>query len=204
MAGLPQNQRDQIMLIVCVAMLGLGYVYYSYMWTPKSAALQALADRVDTLHAENERSERDLKRGTAAKIKVEAEEYARMLLVMRQLVPVANEVPTLLDQISTAARQTGLEIADVAPLPGIPGPVFDTYRYRLSVTGPYHRIARFLNNIGSLTRIVAPMNVSLAPSNKPNLKPRPGEQMLDAGFEIQTYVAKTAPPVVAATTGGGQ
>ena len=67
---------------------------------------------------------------------------------MRQLVPTANEVPALLEQVSTAARQTGLDISGVTPLGVIPGDVFDTYRYRVGVTGSYHRISQFLNNVG--------------------------------------------------------
>ena len=126
------------------------------------------------------------------------------LVQMRQLVPVANEVPTLLEQISTAARRTGLDIADVTPLGVIAGDVFDTYRYRMGVTGSYHRIAQFLDNIGSLTRIVAPMNLSLLPTTRDmrTQRVRPNEALLDASFEIQTYVAKTAPPPATGSSAG--
>lgn len=203
MGVLPPNQRDQVLLVVCIALLGLGYVYYQYLWSPKSVQLAALEVRVDTLKSENEKSRRDIARGTAGKLKQEAEVYGRMLAVMRQLVPVANEVPTLLEQISTAARRTGLELADVTPLGTIPGDVFETHRYRLAVTGPYHRIAQFLNNVGSLTRIVAPMNLSIVPSGK-NVRVRSGELPLDASFEIQTYVAKTPPPQISTPTPRGQ
>jgi type IV pilus assembly protein PilO len=203
MAVLPQNQRDQVLLVVCVALLGLGYVYYQYLWTPKSEQLAALEARVDTLKSDNEKSRRDIARGTAGKLRQEADMYGRMLAVMRQLVPVANEVPTLLEQISTAARRTGLELNDVTPLGTIPGDVFETHRYRMAVTGPYHRVAQFLNNVGSLTRIVAPMNVSLTPSGK-SMRVRAGEQPVDASFEIQTYVAKTPPPQISDVPPRGQ
>ena len=121
-----------------------------------------------------------------------------MLVLFRQLVPVANEVPTLLDQISTAARQTGLELGGVNPQGVIPGEIFDTYRYQVGVTGSYHRIAQFLNNVGSLTRIVAPMNLVLNPSGIGGPRVRANEQLLNATFEIQTYVAKAAMPAAGA------
>ena len=50
------------------------------------------------------------------------------------------------------------------------GDQFDTYRYKLAVTGPYHQVAEFLANIGSLPRIVAPINVALSPSTRVNLE----------------------------------
>jgi type IV pilus assembly protein PilO len=194
MALLPTNQRDQIMVIICVVALGLAGVYYMYLWSPRNVELTTLQARVDTLIIQNEAARRDVARGTASRLKEEAEQYGRILGLMRQLVPTANEVPTLLEQISTAARRTGLDISGVTPLGVVPGEVFDTHKYQMAVTGSYHRIAQLLGNIGSLTRIVAPMNLTLMPTTR-DLRSqtlRAGESVLDATFEIQTYVAKTA------------
>jgi len=98
-------------------------------------------------------------------------------------------VPALLEQVSTAARRVGLDIATVEPQPVIEGDQFDTYRYKLAVTGGYHALGEFLSNVGSLTRIIAPVNLALAPS------PARGKTLstgLDARFEVQTYVTKAA------------
>ena len=197
MGLLPSTQRDQLLLVACVALLGGVYAYYEYVWSPKSEQIDQVQQRVDTLQSYNEVARREIASGAAAKLRAEAEQYSRLLVIMRQLVPVANEVPTLLDQVSTAARRTGLDLGDVTPLNVIYGDIFDTYRYRIGVSGPYHRIAQFLNNVGSLTRIIAPMNLSIAPTSRQNVRVRAGERVLDASFEIQTYVAKTAPPPVA-------
>jgi len=202
MALLPTNQRDQLMLVVCIVSLGLAGGYYMYPWTKKNDELVALQTRVDTLVAQNETARREVASGSANKLREEADRYGRMLVLMRQLVPVANEVPTLLEQISTAARRTGLDIGDVTPLGVINGDVFDTYRYKIGVTGSYHRIAQFLSNVGSLTRIVAPMNLSVLPSGRDarTYRVRPGEALLDASFEIQTYVAKAPLPASGANS----
>lgn len=199
MALLPSNQRDQIMVIVCVAALGLAGVYYQYLWSPKNDTLALLQTRVDSLTASNEIARREMARGNAGRLREEADEYGRMLVQMRQLVPTANEVPALIDNISTAARRVGLDLGPMEPLGVVSGDVFDTHKWKMSVTGPYHRVAEFLANVGNLTRIVAPMNVTLTPTTRQTIKGRPGEQLLDANFEIQTYVAKVAAPAVPAT-----
>lgn len=199
------TQRDQGMVVVCVLAAGLAFAYWNYLWSPKNETLTALETRIEALTEANEKARLDVARGTAARIREEADQLGRMLAVMRRLVPVANEVPTLLEQISTAARQTGLDLGEVTPLGIIPGEVFDTHRFKMSVVGPYHRVARFLDNVGSLTRIVAPMNVSMGPTARTTVRTRPGEQNLDLSFEIQTYVAKTAPASApAASTRPGQ
>lgn len=185
----PTTQRDQLLLIGAVAGVAVIVLYYMYVWTPKATVLAGEQVKLDSLVAQNQVAQREVARGTASQLKEEAEQYGRMLTVMRTLVPTQNEVPALINQISTAARRTGLDIGDLAPLNVIPGDVFDTHKYKLSVTGPYHRLAQFLTNIGSMTRIVAPMNVALTPARDPR-NVLPGEQLLDAQFEIQTYVAK--------------
>lgn len=195
---LPTNQRDQILLGVCVAAFAAIGAFWYFLYSPKTVELATLKARVDTLVEQNESVRREIAKGTASRLKEEAAEYGRMLVLFRQLVPVANEVPTLLDQISTAARQTGLELGGVNPQGVIPGEIFDTYRYQVGVTGSYHRIAQFLNNVGSLTRIVAPMNLVLNPSAQGGPRVRPNEQLLNATFEIQTYVARSAMPAAGA------
>jgi type IV pilus assembly protein PilO len=201
MAGLPTNQRDQLMLVVCVLAAAAVWGYWNYLWKPKRAELVIVQARLDSLNAQNEIAQREVASGNVARLRQEAEEYGRVLAVMRQLVPVENEVPTLLDQISTAARRTGLDLGDILPLGVIPGDIFDTHRYQLGLAGPYHRIARFLNNVGSLTRIVAPMNVNMLPSERAARQARAGERLLNVTLEIQTFVAKTAPPAVAGGSG---
>ena len=119
------------------------------------------------------------------------------LEVMRLLVPTGNELPSLLEQVSTAARREGLDIASVEPQPIVHGEMFDTYKYKVSITGGYHALAEFMTNVGSLQRIVAPVNVSLGMSTNKNanaVKLAPaGTAAVESKFEIQTYVIRTAP-----------
>ena len=124
---------------------------------------------------------------------------------MRQLVPTGNEVPALLEQVSTAARRVGLDIGAVEPEPVIPGDEFDTYRYKISIVGGYHEVGQFLTNVGSLTRIVAPVNLKLTPSNKDDANrthARRGQSVLQSDFEMQTYVAKAGAAEPRAARGG--
>lgn len=199
---MPESQRDQGLLFASIVFIaGIG-LYWYFMFSPKAEELDTLRGRIDSLVVRNNIIRDDIAKGAATRLKTEAEEYGRMLAIFRQLVPVANEVPTLVDQISGAAKQTGLDLGGITPLGVIPGEIFDTYRYQMSVSGPYHRLAQFLNNVGMLTRIVAPMNLNLTPSGRGAARARPGEQWLDASFEIQTYVAKVGMPAPGATTGG--
>lgn len=192
----PKSQRDQLMMLTVLIAGALASAYWNFVYLPKRTEIVELKARVDTLEERNKEVRLEAAKGNGEKLKAEAEQFARDLEVMRQLVPTGNEVPALLEQVSTAARRAGLDISAVTPQPVIEGEQFDTYRYKIAVTGGYHAVAEFLANVGSLTRIVAPVNLTLAPTNNPNLEAvqrRPsGSSAIDTKFEIQTYVAKTS------------
>jgi Tfp pilus assembly protein PilO len=60
--------------------------------------------------------------------------------------------------------------------------------YDMAVVGNYHQVGAFLTRVGSLQRIVTPMNVVLTPRAAPTAL-GPGEPpKLEARFSIETYV----------------
>jgi type IV pilus assembly protein PilO len=194
MALIPARDRDKYMMLVVIAAIGLSAAYFMYIWSPKKDDLDVSQAHVDSLVIMNQRAKSELAQGKTQELKAEAERFASDLEVMRRLVPTGNEVPALLEQVSTAARRVGLDIADVQPLPLLQGDQYDAYKYRLSVRGDYHEIGVLLANIGSLQRIVAPINLTLAPAPVPKgTLQRARTQSLEARFEIQTYVARTTP-----------
>lgn len=189
--GMPKTQREQTM--VFVALLGFvaagGYYYFAY--APKSAELATRAAYVDTLEEHNSLAKVQSGGAFTSQMKAQIEEYGANLQLMRQLVPTSNEVPALLDQVSTAARRAGLDIGKVEPL----GPEsstefqFDAHRYKLTVTGGYHDVAEFLTNVGSLPRIMVPLNVAMTavPQNGPRPDPK---RSVTTVFELHTFVAR--------------
>jgi type IV pilus assembly protein PilO len=190
MAFPPKTQREQAMVLVVVVSAMLASSYWNFVYKPKADELAELRTRVDTIEVRNQAAKAQAAEGKGDKLKAEADQFGRDLEVMRQLVPTGNEVPALLEQVSTAARRVGLDIATVEPEPVIEGQDFDTYRYKLAVSGGYHSLGEFLTNVGSLTRIVAPINLALAPAAQKAEGVKAGA--VDARFEVQTYVAKTA------------
>lgn len=194
MAGLPTNQRDQGMLAVGILGLVGALAYWYLVYTPKAETIVTQETRLEQLDASNNRAKALLARGTVEEMQAESQLLRNNLDLIRTLIPASNEVPALLDQILGAARRVGLEQESFVPGATVEGEVFDTYRYRLSFNGTYHQIGELLTAIGSLRRIIAPVNLSLAPApeGSSSLRVQPGEQILNANFDIQTYVVRTA------------
>lgn len=189
--ALQPRDRNLVALSV-LAILAVGGYWYQF-WSPRDLELDEVDTHVQALKEVNQRAKAELAQGKTSELRAETEAFERDLNVMRELVPTANEVPVLLEQVSTAARRVGLDIADVQPLPQLSGDQYDAYKYRMSVRGDFHQIGVFLTNVGTLQRIVAPINVSLNPTMQSTRNKAPLTQPIDARFEIQTYVARTAP-----------
>ena len=192
MALLPTKQRDQIMVLVTILAVGLVGLFWYFVYDPKSSDLDKLAAHVDTLDDMNQKAKAEMAKGTVEQIREQARASRENLDLMRTLVPAANEVSSLIDQVSTAARRARLDIGSIEPEPPIEGELFDTYRYRLKMCGSYNDIGQMLTNIGSLNRIVTAINLQLTQPQGCPASP-PGKQLVSSSFEIQTYVVRTAP-----------
>lgn len=194
--GANLSKRDQMLISAAVLSVALAGAYAYFLYLPKQDRLAAIEQHVDVLEARNAKVRSEVTAGSLAKMRAEAVQFAAELAVLRQVVPTTNEVPALLENVSTAARRVGLDLASVEPMPVLVGEQFDTYRYKLSVTGSYHDIAAFLTNVGSLNRIIAPVALTLkplAPQEKGKIRiQKQDELLLDSDFQIQTYIAHTA------------
>jgi type IV pilus assembly protein PilO len=192
------TKREQSLAGIGVAAVLLLAAYWYFLYRPKAVELSATQIHVDSLDRKNQQAKADIATGSLQKLRAQSTEYEQSLRVMRQLVPRSNEVPALLEDISTAARRVGLDLATVEPMPVLPGEQFDTYRYKLAVIGGYHPVGQFLSNVGSLNRIIAPvtMSIKLHPvADKTKARIRKGESLIDTQFQVQTYVARTTPYV---------
>lgn len=151
----------------------------------------AIQDTVHTLEAQTDSAKRELARGTVEDLRHKLESYRASLALLRRLVPERNEVPNLLDDISTRAKIRGVNLAEVAPLPEERGPApFTTYKYNIRVMGHYDQIGEFLGDIASLQRIIVPVDLTIAPANPASAKALGDSSgaMLEAKFQIRTYV----------------
>ncbi|HET6795604.1 MAG TPA: type 4a pilus biogenesis protein PilO, partial [Gemmatimonadales bacterium] len=160
----------------------------------RNARVVAIRDSIVALEAATDSAKKELARGTVADVRKRLESYRGSLTLLRRLVPERNEVPNLLDDISTRSKIRGVTLSQVVPQPVEPGPApFNTYKYNMSVIGKYDQIGQFLADVASLQRIIVPYDLSVAAANSSAAKALGDSTgaLLEARFQIRTYVKTT-------------
>jgi type IV pilus assembly protein PilO len=156
----------------------------------------AVQDTIAKLQAATDSAKRELAHGTVEDLRKRLDVYRGSLSLLRRLVPERNEVPNLLDDISSRSKIRGVTLSQVVPLPVENGPApFDTYKYNMSVIGHYDQIGMFLADVASLQRIIVPYDLRLDQANT-NAAKAMGDTtgaLLEAKFQVRTYVKSPAP-----------
>jgi len=199
--AMDQRQQVSIFMILLAGAVG----YFGYTGTlinavgmdgvkQKNDSIKVLTARIDSVQRITDSAKKILASGSVEDLKRKLEGYRASLQLQRRLVPDRNEVPNLLDGISTRARIRGVKVASYTPMPIENGPApFNTYRYQMSVVGHFDQIGEFLADIASLDRIIVPIDLQLAPAAQAAAKMASDSSgaLLEARFQIRTYV-KTA------------
>ncbi|MEO6067012.1 MAG: type 4a pilus biogenesis protein PilO [Gemmatimonadota bacterium] len=204
------NEQRKIYLGLLFLAGVVGFVGYSGLelagWQGLSArfgVIQAKEDSVTTLQARIDSAKTELATGSVEDLRRRLEGYRASLDLLRRLVPEQNEVPNLLDAITTRAKIRGVEVAAFSPGAVTPGPVpFTTQRWDLVIYGHYDQVGEFLADVASLPRIVVPVDlkVRIAAANVAATYGDSTGSLLQAGFSVLTYVKLPQPEGAA----GGQ
>jgi Tfp pilus assembly protein PilO len=192
----PRNKSVVVILIAAI----IGYMFYSgdgigalgfKGLRARQERVQALGDSIAALQAQTDSVKRDLAKSSIEDLKKRIEAYRGSLASLRQLVPDANEVPGLIDAITTRGKVRGVYVASIQPQPVENGPApFDTYRYRMTVIGHYDQIGEFLTDVSGLRRIIVPVDVALVAANPTSARALgdTSHSILEARFTVKTFV----------------
>lgn len=156
----------------------------------------AIRDTIARLEASTDSAKRELARGSVEDLRRRLDTYRGSLALLRRLVPERNEVPNLLDDISSRGRIRGVTLAQVVPLPLQAGPApFNTYKYNMSVIGRYDQIGQFMADVASLQRIIVPYDLTLNPASMTSAKALGDTSgaLLEAKFQVRTFVKSSTP-----------
>lgn len=182
--GLPDDPKQQQRLLIALVPLlaAFGYWYFFH---------QGMVEEVDTMQArleslETSNSQARMLAPQSRRLEERLEELQKHISRLEELVPRNEEVAGLLDRINERAEDIGVDLAQFTPGNTDRGTYYNRRTFEMTVLGHYHAIARFLTEIGSLNRIITPIDLSVIPNEQQ------GSGTLEASFQIETYVLPEA------------
>lgn len=194
----PSDPKQRNALIVGVILLALIYPFHAFWYKEQRTEVTDMQTRLETLEDQNRRAQVLAARG-GGDLEERLALYERQVAKLEELIPAAEEVAGLLDDISVRARQVGVEVNRMVPEPPESGAFYSKTSYDLRVIGEYHSVARFLTEVASLARIVTPVELDIQPYPQPLQFPEYASPIM-ASFRIETFVLPESTP----TAAGGQ
>lgn len=182
----PTDPKQRNWMIAGIVALLLIIPFRLYFLAPQQEENQLLRDRLEVLETQNRRASVLAAQG-GGDLEERMALYERHVGRLEQLIPAAEEVAILADDIANRARIRGVELQRMVPEPRQPGTYYDRTSYSMAVIGEYHGVARFLTDIASLSRIVTPIELDVQSFQQPDLFPNM-ESPVIASFRIETYV----------------
>ena len=182
----PERKRYAIYSVIGIVLLGL--LGYQLLYEPRTERIRGMEERLVRLEAQNLAARAAADRGDGDRSTDRLVSDRERLALAEELIPSGDELPDLLDRIAAEAAAAGVELALIRPA-AVTGEGYYVRRvYDLAVLGSYHGIGDFLTRIGSLPRIVVPIDLALHPrdgAGGAETAPR-----LEARFAIETYTAR--------------
>ena len=184
-----KDPKNQILILVFIVFIALGYVWYIKFYSPYAAQLDSKKARLEqilsNLHSVQQK---------AASLETLQQEYAgleRRYSNARLLLPEQKEDETLLSQVHIAAQLTNSAVVSIAPLPSSTKDFYIANNYQVELSSTYHGLGEFFAKVANFPFIVTISDVQVTatetPSGAPTKSLRRKDHTLTATFKLTTY-----------------
>lgn len=199
MAFLPQDPRQQTMILIAVLAVGAGAAYFNYVHLPAGQGLIEMTDRVADLETQNRIAETRI--GNLQELRDRLALAERQLQALQRLVPEGSEVPEIYEAIASESQSLNLQLISIDPLDPVPADssgALMRQEWQMVIKGEYHAVGQFFTRVASFDRIVRPHLTRLVPSGET----AGGRQLVEATFGLETFVLGSGGLSAASGTGG--
>lgn len=152
-------QRILIYAVTVIVLVG-AFVYFSYM--PKLKEIGNLKVKYNELEKKLQKAKRNAAQLNHYRSMMKAAETK--FKIAKRALPDKKEIPTLIDGISQAAHDAGLDILVFTPKPEVRREFYAEVPISIKVSGEYHNVAVFFDMIAGLPRIVTVTDIAIAPA----------------------------------------
>jgi len=150
--------QKAVVLVVSFVLILIAYLYLG--WMP-------IQDNIDRTQQQVNQQQQRFTRNTqiAKDLPQKKKKFAKLekqLKVALNMLPKKSQIPDLLEGVTRAGKDAGLEFSTFKPLPEVKKQFYAEVPVSFSVMGTYRQLTGFLDRVGRMSRIVDVKNLSLA------------------------------------------
>jgi type IV pilus assembly protein PilO len=154
-----ERSPGQKIAILVTAMILLSALYFSFVYEPRSDTIAKLMDGAEI--ARNEKAIKQRKASNLPKLQKDLQEWNTKLKEAVAQLPDSKEIPELLSNISTKAKEAGLEIISFRPRPENFRDFYAEIPVEIVVRGGFYNAVNFFDEVGKLNRLVNIDNIDM-------------------------------------------
>ncbi len=176
---IPLDPKIKIAIAV-VALIVPVALFYFLSYEPTTKKINNLTQQKQKLIAEISKAKK-----AAAEldtIKEDIKETEQLFKETASLLPKSKEIPALLRNISDLGKRSGLEFLSFKPGKETPKEFYAEIPVNIIISGPYHNVGYFLDQVSKLERIVSVKNIKMT-----NPKKEGPEMVLKSSCQLTTY-----------------
>lgn len=154
--------------------------FYFVVFAPNLEEIKKLDDKKASLQADVDKAEKAAE--NLEQHQAELKEAEKRFEEISIVLPKSKEIPALLTSISDHGTSAGLDFNSFTPGSETPKDFYAEIPLSIQITGPYHNIGYFLDQVSKLERIVTVNDISLG-----SPKQVEGEVLLNSSCNLLTY-----------------
>jgi type IV pilus assembly protein PilO len=154
---IPPRQRLLIVGVIIVLVAGL---FYQFVYKKKTVTIEIFQSQLAQLNSELQDLRAIQKKLVEFKAMI-AELEAQLTVAQRQL-PRQREIPVLLNDISEFGKKAGMEFLSFRPAKEVTKGFYAEVPIKLVINGPFHNVAKFVDEIVHYPRIIKVNSIALA------------------------------------------
>ena len=191
-----KNPKTQRIFGAGLVLFLIVYVWHSKVYRGYEGKIAARAQQYEQIRTELKNVE--MKFRSLNSLKEEYRDLSLRYRMVERLLPEAQDVPSLLSQIHSAALESDAQIMEVKPLGIAPDGFYNQDAYNLVMNTTYHGLGQFFANVANFPFIVNVTNVELLEiqEDRPESGDKESDYTVTAKFKLTAYFVQEAERLV--------
>ena len=176
---IPLDAKIKVIVAVVALIIPVA-LFYFLSYEPSSEKIDGLLQQKQSLTAEITKAKKAA--AELDKIKAAIKETEQLFKETANLLPKSKEIPALLRNISDLGKRSGLDFLSFKPGEETPQDFYAEIPVNIVISGPYHNVGYFLDQVSKLERIVSVNSITIGSPKQDG-----PEMILKSNCQLTTY-----------------